>query len=236
MGIETWKAIAFKVKQLDFEKETEQEFQDNLATLNRILRGLGIEDNIGERTPNSADEIGTASLLQSIQDINVPNNYKKATFYEKISQLVDLGIQEIKFCSKDSYGRLPDLVRMTLKENIVLQKYYTDGTFQLREASIGNKYIYNLYNLCDVNYALITTLNQSLTAEERYSITHETSQIILSSFNGFFPSKKEIMKFEFPELAVAKQRLIWGESPRVKEKFETFNREEASYQKSLKRD
>lgn len=141
MEIVAWKAIAHRVQQLDFVDGSEQEFQENLIKLNKMLQEIEIESVIGERNPKSMEEIGICSLLQSIQDINVPNNYKKATFYEKIYQLVDLGVQEIKFCSKNSYGGLPDLVKMNLKEDIILQKCYTDGTFQLREIEIGNRYI-----------------------------------------------------------------------------------------------
>ncbi len=235
MEIATWKAIAYRVQQLNFMEGTEQEFQENLVKLNNMLKEIEVDSFIGERNPNSIDEIGISTLLQSINDINVPNHYKRATFYEKIYQLIDLGIENIKF-NQTTDIKLPDLVKKDFKDCIILQKGYTDGTFQLQEAFVGNKYIYNFYNLCNANYVLITTLNQSLTAEERYSITHETSQIILSSFNGIFPSKQEIMKFEFPELSVAKQSLIWGKSPRVKEKFETFDIQASSYQKSLRKD
>lgn len=235
LEITTWKAIAYRIQQLNFMEGTEQEFQENLIKLNKMLKEIEIESFIGERNPKLRKEIGISSLLQSVQDINVPGNYKKATFYEKIYQLADLGVQEIKFCCEDSYQKMQDLVRATFEEEVILQKCYTDGTFQLRETEMENKYIYNLYNLCNANYVLITTLSQSLTAEERYSITCEDLQIKVSSFNGIFPSKKEIMKFEFPELVVAKQSLIWGETPRVKEKFETYDSEKG-YQKCIKKD
>lgn len=236
MKIETWKIIASKVQQLNFMDGNEEEFQKNLARLNVILQELGIEENIGKRNPQLTDEIGTSSLLQSIQDIHVPNNYKKSTFYEKIYQLADLGVQDIEFRPVDSYSGLPNLIRNTFKKVNMLQKYYTDGTFQLQEELIENIYIYNLYELCNANYVLLTTLIQSLTTEEHYSIKQEESKVILRTFNGIYPSKEEIMKFEFPELVVPKQSLIWGESPRVKEKFETFDAKDASYQKRLRSD
>ncbi len=234
MEIATWQAIAYRVQELNFREGTEQEFQENLMKLNKMLQEIEVESFIGERSPKSPDEIGTSSLLQSIQDINVPNNYKRATFYEKIRRLIDLGIGNITFYPIGNI-RVPDLVKNTLKEEIILQKCYTDGTFQLLEL-IGNPYKYYLCHLCNANYALITTLEQSLTAEERYSITHRESKIILNTFNGSYPSKEEIMKFEFPELIVQKQSLAWGESPRVKEKFATYDCEKTSYQKRLRKD
>lgn len=44
------------------------------------------------------------------------------------------------------------------------------------------------------------------------------------------------MKSDFPELLAQKQSLAWGESPRVKEKFDTYDCEKASYQKRLRKD
>lgn len=236
MKIETWKTIAYRVQKLNFLDGTEQEFQENLAKLSIILQELGIEENIGKRNPQSTSEIGTSSLLQSIQDIHVPNNYKKSTFYEKIYQLADLGVQDIEFRPVNSYRGLPDLVKKSSKENIILEKCYTDGTFQLLYAPITDMYAYSLYELCNANYVLLTTLFQSLTTEERYSTKQKESKVILKTFDGIFPSREEIMKFEFPELVVPKQSLIWGELPRVKEKFETFDKEKASYQKRFKKD
>ncbi len=233
--IRTWKKIAYMVQKLKFLDGTEEEFQENLVALNVMLQKLGFEDNIGKREPETANEIGTSTLLHLIQDINVPNHYKNIRFYEKILQLSDLGVELIDFCPVADFSRLPDLVKKNLKKSIILQKCYTDGMFQLQETTIGNTYVYNLHNLRNANYVLITTLKQSLTAKKRYSITQKESQVILKNFNGVFPSKKEIMKPEFPELVTSKQSIKWGEPPKTKEKFETFNSEVPSYQKQLKK-
>ena len=240
MEIATWKAIAYRVQQLNFEKGTEQEFQENLASLNKILQELGVEGNIGERTPNLADEIGTASLLQSVQDIHVPNNYKKATFYEKIYQLSDLGVQEIEFCPVEFYESYHSVKKVygEKRDKTTITKCYTDGEFQITEEKIKRAYelgnYYTIRNLYNANYILVTELSKS--SESKMNVWVEYSQAALKNFNGVYPSKEEIIKFYFPELAVATQSLIWGESPRVKEKYESFDIEQASYQKSLKRD
>lgn len=238
MEIATWKAIAYRVQQLNFADGTEQEFQENLAILNKILQELGIEGNIGKRTPNSADEIGTASLLQSVQDMNVPNNYKKATFYEKIYQLSDLGVQEIEFCPVEFYESYHSVKKVYAKNQnkATITKCYTDGEFQITEEKINRAYefgnYYTIRNLCNANYILVTELY----SKSMMNVWINYSQAALKNFNGIFPSKQEIMRFEFPELAVAKQSLAWGESPRVKEKYESFDIEQASYQKCLRRD
>lgn len=252
MEIATWKAIASEVQKLDFIDGTEKEFQENLERLNKIFRKLGIEENIGKRNPKLAKEIGSASLLQSIQDINVPNDYKKATFYEKIYQLSDLGIQNIEFCPDEMnflYKRL--LVHRCFDEyhnRLIMGKCYTDSLFALNGGvtlyNLEDKYwmdeekrSYNYYMelLSQCNYILSVELLKDPDDEEQ-PVELRESTVTLGTFAGVFPSKEEIMKFSFPELVISKQFVSWGKPIQVKEKFETFNREEASYQKRLKID
>lgn len=82
----------------------------------------------------------------------------------------------------------------------------------------------------DFNYSLyITLLKWKKTGQvEIYGNT-----VALRTFNGKFPSKEEIMRFEFPKLVVSGQVILWKEIPKVQEQFDLFDRKNTTYQKQL---
>lgn len=246
MPIEIWKEIAYKVQRLKISDCSDQEFRKNLESLRKLLLDLGIDSYDLSRKPEKEEEVGLAAFLQSIYDnANVGPHYIKAGFYEQIWQLYDLGIETIEFCPVDFYDSIEDLKLIKYSNSRErLDKAFTDGSFSISSSDsiitrTRTEDIYNIYDLEEANYILNVVLDKKYLDKK-----HLTDEVIkikeanasLRNFNGIYPSKKEVMKFSFPEMKVPDQFISFGEQlVDLKQTFNTFDRSELSCIKRLTR-
>lgn len=242
--IETWKKIAQRVQKLDFSNGDcySSEFTENLKKLKRLLSDLDICLDDLSREPKKEEEIGLASLLQAIYDSDEGKYYKKAHFYEKIYQISELGIQYIEFSPVEFYESNHSIQNIyNEKTNIsTIGKFYTDGDFQLKSSAIVTKtksgYEYTMWGLNNANYVIFTTLLRNWSSTNKKAQV-ELAQAALKNFNGIFPSKEEMMSFEFPELLILEQSGSWDVvgSLTVREKYSGFDDSTSDYRKQLTR-
>ncbi len=244
LGIETWKTIAKRVQKLQISDCSEQEFSKNLKELQGLLSDLDICIEALSRDPQHQNEVGLASLLQAIYNSNRRESLKKDSFYEKIYQLSNLGIQNIRFLPVEEYYRMKDIVVRDFKgihngEN--LYKVYTDGTFSLEESLETVRFKkgmeqyrkYHIKDLKNANYIISVEVLKRLSCEKtKLAMASAT----LKTLDGVFPSQEELMRFSFPELTISKQIIHWGDSIQMKEKFDGFDTQNENYQKQLQKD
>ncbi len=224
--IEVWKEIAKSVQLLDFKHYYDHKtYFENLIKLRKYLSKLDICIDTADTVVNPS------SLLQAIYAIKVSLPNKKATFYESIYALDELGIQTISF--------VPEHFPQNMNHKIILQKErdfpqkiekcYTDGNFTLRNHfSSGYIQEYSMLDIRDANYILQTSKVLSSENIKGHAIIQKFST------SNILPSKKEILSETFPDvIAINDGPLKWGDEPRKKETFETFNKEDSEFIKRL---
>ncbi len=245
--IEIWKKLADEVQNLNISDGSDEEFNYNLKLLENIFANLDICVEESIREPQHKNQIGAASLLHAIYSSKQTNHQKKANFYEKVHQLSDIDVQYVSFMPINEYYNMEKFkVRTDSKESAqALHMYYTDGLFSLqtgdemcRITPKGEWIYYKNYlleNLKDHNYLLEVALEV-----EREKIEYQAPQMMaiatLKTFDGEFPSKKQISTLSLPKLTVANQSVNWDEPILMKQQLEYFDVSCASYQKRLKID
>lgn len=247
--IDTWKEIAYNVQRLNISDCSDEEFEKNLKQLEKLLRNSNICLENSSREPKEEQEIGLASLLQSIYDIGVESHCKKATFYEKIYELSDLGIQSMEFRPVEFPEGIYDIKSVYTKrkigngiyidkEPIQVSKFYTDGQFDLinshynRNVTNYEVKLFDIQNIADANYLLIITLDQ----DYQNNIVMRQKEASLKNFNGKFPDREEVMAMRHPKILVPTQVQEWGEQlEQLKEIFKEFDEEDLSCRKMLTR-
>lgn len=233
LPIETWKNIADKMQQLNFENYSDEVFFKNLISLRGFLKEENVDVGALERSPECIPQIGAASLLQSIYDIKVGIHHKKAAFYENIYALDELGIKTLSFHPiQASYKEFPFLEDTDSIGRI--HKILTDGTFILSSSKYGNKLTYDMSNIENANYLLEISL-----IKENKNVVLHSSKAIIKNFNvmNALPTKEEIEAFSFPKKEIVLQgSLDWDEIPRVKQTFQTFDKNNSEFAKYLVKD
>lgn len=228
LPIETWKRIATKIQRLKLEGYTDENFLKNLMLLRGFLEKEMINVGTLERKPKYTPQIGAASLLQSIYDIKVGIHQKKAAFYENIFALDELGIKNISFHPiPTSYEEFPFIEHQGSINR--MHKILTDGNFTLTSSKYTNRLEYHMSDIKDASYLL----ELSLIKENKTVILH-SSKAIIKNFNAgdALPTKEEITSLSFPKKTILLQdSLDWDESPRIKQKFETFDKSHSEFSK-----
>lgn len=230
LSIETWKNIAIKIQQLNFESYTNENFMKNLILLRGILAEEHIDIGPLERHPKYTPQIGAASLLQSIYEIKVGIHHKKAAFYENIYAFDELGVKNLSFHPiQTSYERYPFIEQKGSMCRV--HKLLTDGNFILSSSKYTNKIEYHMSDIKDANYLL----ELSLIKDNKDVLLH-SSKAIIKNFNMLeqLPEKKEVEKFSFPKKEILLQKsLDWDETPRTKQEFTKFDKENSEFIKRL---
>ena len=227
LPIETWKNIANKVQTLYLEGYSEEIFLKNLMKLRKFLSEEGIDNSTLERKPQWTKQIGAASLLQSIYDIKVGLHNKKATFYENIYALEEIGIKKMIF--KPFPVSYNENAFLQVNGYECMQKFLTDGEFVLSRKNYTKHIEYSMENIKNFNYLL-----QAKLIKEGEKITLHSSTALLTNFDaiGSFPSRDAFLTFDFPKKEVSTQLILnWDQDPYVKQVFETYDREKSSYAK-----
>ena len=93
--IKVWQEIAYYVQKLNISDCSEDEFKSNVELLKKLLQNTQVRLNEGKRIASSFWEVGLATLLQSIYEIDAVN--KKEEFYEKIEDMQDVGVKKHYF-------------------------------------------------------------------------------------------------------------------------------------------
>lgn len=226
LPIETWKEIAYHVQRLKFSDGREEEFKNNLKMLKELLTTLNLEIIEGSRIPKVEKEIGLSSFLQSIYDSQMLT-FCKSGFYEKIYTLAELGVSEIKYCPICFPSNIQGKKVYYDKQNkTIIQKFYTDGSFvfqseaQVRKNDSGTTY--KIRDLSNASFLLKVSLEKKdINNNERIKL--KSASAYLKGFREDFPSKKEFLSAEFPELQINEQTIAWGENPIMKENFDFFD-------------
>lgn len=225
LSIETWKNIASKVQQLNLENYTETTFNKNLEILEQFLDHIGVNTT---SSTNKIHEVTPSDLLQMIYKIKESIPKKKAVFYENIYALEELGIKTITLQPIPIYNVVND-ISTSIGDPSYMKKCLTDGSFILAHDSSTSPTTYSMLDIEDAQFLL----NISLVKSEN-KIHMDTAHAIIKNFGpiSHFPSKEEVMRFQYPKKMTVEQSLLeWEEYPRVKEVFDPFNKETSQFQK-----
>lgn len=236
--IDIWKRIADMVQRLQIFDGSLEEFDCNLVELRKMLFDLDILLSVGERYPRKLEEIGLASLLQSIYSSNVEKDYKKAIFYEKIYQLDELGIPSVAFRPINFIDRVDGItfLRDDNKDIIGINKCFTDGEFDIIYSDYPMIDVYGMTNFKEVNY-LINVLLMSDRDAEMPVIDSRGTYAVLRNFDGIFPNIEEIYDIRYPGLCTYYKRL--NDDIRhliLKQIFYTFDVINSKFHKKLVRE
>lgn len=222
--IEDWKKIAYKVRQLHITSGPDGKFKKDLEQLNKLLKEFDIYTESLSRKPKTKNEIGSASLLQSIYN----SNYQKNVFYDKIMELADLGIKEIEFRPAEFYSSATGLYHLKKKNGQMISKCLTDGKFHLSCDLIAGEHFFSMTMINHANYLL----SIGLKSDDNENTEIISSKVTIKNFEGYYPEKKEIMAMSFPYLHSASQFLEWGSSPEVRQGFNYLDDKSSNIQKS----
>ncbi len=237
--IDTWKRIADRVKRLNINGYTSDEFNSNLKILQNLLSDLDLSLEEGKKEPKIDDQIGLSSLLSSIYCTSIIPESSIQDFCEYIYALDDLGVENItyrpvnfpnKINTKLEYS--DDYVHMQK----LISKCYTDGKFKLSRPDIISYCDYNRYlitNIKDASYILITKISH----QRPYALKEPQvleSEIVIKNFKGNLPDKKELINIEFPKLKIHSRKISWGESPEYSQIFNEYINEDIIVKKLKK--
>lgn len=196
IDIDTWKRIADCVQRLNFYYFSQEEFDNNLILLRKLLLDLEIDIDFLSRYPTSVNDVGLASLLEEIYISDVLSDYKKANFYEKIFQLDMIGVRYIQFLPVEFIDNVKDIYLIKddmTKENVWIKKCFTDGSFDI--GYFPSKY--DVINICDANY-VINVISKMDNAGK--VVLDDECYAILKNFNGKFPDKESMFEIRYPGL------------------------------------
>lgn len=242
LPIEVWQQISECIKDLDFNDNNKEEYYENLQALKIRLASLNLIE--GSRTPKTNEEVGIATILQSIYNTGFDNgHFKKMTFCRNIYTLTSLGVEEIEFRPIDFYDSIIGLKQIYYKtdDKTVYEKAYTDGIFELRTTLRERKndlgYIYDIVNLRDANFILKVLLHKKNNPKEIEPIKMKHISISLKNFKGRYPSRNTIMLDCFPNLIIPKQTVGFGEEIHdLQEDFESIPIHDSDWVKRLVKD
>jgi len=238
INIDIWKKIADRVQMLNIYDFSDREFMDNLHMLRDMVSDLDISLDYLSRYPDSYDDVGLASLLQSIYDGDVYNDYKKANFYEKIYQLDDLGVSWIRFCPVSFPSKIENisLFKDDVSGKILgINKCFTDGDFRVDYVDSPLDRRYDLINLRDANYIFNVLLSVDNGYKNEFANMDDVS-VVLKNFNGKYPSKDSILEVRYPGLCTY-YKDIPGDSRRLilKQIYQLYDTRDVNYPKKLMR-
>lgn len=242
LPIEVWQQISDCIKSLDFNKCNQEEFYDNLQKLKIKLATFNLIE--GSRTPKTNEEVGMATLLQSIYNVGFDNSrLKKMSFCRNIYTLTNLGVKEIEFRPIDFYDSILGFKQIYYKrdDKTVYEKAYTDGIFELQTTTRIRKndggYLYNIVNLRDANFIIKVLLHKKHHPKETEPIQVKHISASLKNFRGRYPSRNHIMLDCFPNLIIPKQTVGFSEEVHdLQEDFESIPISASNLAKRLVRD
>lgn len=198
LSIETWKRMMDSVQKFTLSDGCEDEIKNNMRLLKKGLEKIG--SNYLENGKNKAAHfwnVGLVTLIEQIYAINEPD--KKEHFTKQIETLERIGVDTIALDTSIFYtGTLLGIATSSIypdKTHLVFDKVFTDGTFII-ENSGGYSHLYNIKNLKDDNYHL----SVELTSKEQ-QVKLWKAKATLSSFNGEYPTKEEILAPRQPRLS-----------------------------------
>lgn len=200
--IDLWEKIALYVQFLELSDKSDEEFEKNLISLQNSLLKNGIRFEFGKRCPNNYSQVGLATLLENIYNSCFLNSNVKYNFFEQISTLKKLGVNDISLRGTD-YGREEKLIMYNeIQDDFFsinkddyhssLNKLYTDGEFELKKDIL-------YYYVCNINNANYF-LNINLSFDNRAKCCNDIDKfsVVLNSFNGIYPEKDFIISKEYP--------------------------------------
>ena len=218
-SIETWMILAAKVRRLDFSQQTEKEFYDNLKKLVKLLDDTEIDLTTGHRNVINKKEIGLSVFLHTIYQMkSIDRSSRGIFFYNKIRELLKLGIKTIEFLPVD-FDKEINLEQILKDEKIIMiNKAYTDGEFEF--CRYGKK-IENikLGNLTNANYIL----KYNMRKDKNDKLVVIEGNAILRNFNGNYPTIKEVKKDAFPEIDEAPPRYFFDKKPPLSKQIFSVN-------------
>ena len=209
--INTWMTLAAKVRCLDFSKQTEKEFYTNLKKLVKSLSDTELDLTTGARNISQKEEIGLSILLHTIYQMDsIDNSSKGITFYNKMRELLNLGIKTIEFLPVEFPVEVA-LEQITKDEQIQsLNKAFTDGEFEFYRYGKNSENL-KIGNLKNANYIL----KYHMRRDKNDKLIVVKGNAILKNFNGSFPTIKEVKKEKFPEIDEAPVRYFFEKEARL---------------------
>lgn len=225
-----WEKIADAVQLLDISTASDQEFKDNLIKLKELLNKLDLCLEEFNRVPANTEQVGLATLLESIYSSDADIRRKKTRFYETIYSLSDLGVKSMEFKPISFCEGIYGFSQKRLEnDKMFLAKFFTDGDFCIINIPVNDDEFYWIDRLDRANYVINMALS-----EKNGIVSVEEAQALLKNFNGLYPSKEEFLKMEHAKMMVPAQSIKFGDNvTNIYQSFEKGDVRDASFAKKL---
>lgn len=192
--------------------------------LKRLLQNTQVRLNEGKRIASNFWEVGLATLLQSIYEIDAVN--KKEEFYEKIEDMKDVGVKNITLYGNAMQNICGSIDITSAYEHygtktLQISKEYTDAKFKISTPG-GYDYRFDIGNLIGAKYSLYTYVARKNKRAYIYC-----ADLTIAGFEGYtLPARSEILSFNLPNLKTEDGRIIPWQTTKelVEENYKPFVR------------